>query len=90
LIITIVRSVIIAGIGEAVFIIRILFTDTIRGSIHRGIMIHGITIHGFIIPLITGLITVILIMDITAGVDLFTNLLIQVIMKPIAVRLLMV
>lgn len=75
-----------AGIGEAVFIIPILFTDTILGLILHGITTLGM-IHGSIIPAITVLTMVIPITDITVGVDLITNLLIQAIMKLIAVRL---
>jgi hypothetical protein len=58
-----------AGIGEAVFIIPILFTDTILGLISHGITTHGM-IHGSIIPAITVLTMVIPITDITVGVDL--------------------
>jgi len=76
-----------AGIGEAVFIIPILFTDTILGLILHGITTLGM-IHGSIIPAITVLTMAIPIMDITTGMGIIiTNLLIQAIMKLIAVRL---
>jgi len=76
-----------AGIGEAVFIIPILFTDTILGLILHGITTFGM-IHGSIIPAITVLTMAIPIMDITTGMGIIiTNLLIQAIMKLIAVRL---
>lgn len=84
------------GIGEAAFIIHILFTDTILGHILRGITTPGIIIRRFIIPAITVLTMAIPIMDIImdiiiTGMEIIiTNLLIQAIMKPIAVKLPMV